>query len=162
MPYGTSFVNVGVWHGFSFLAGISANPERKCVAVDNFSQFGGPKTEFLARFNKIKSPIHTFHEMDYEEYFARKHDGPIGFYIYDGEHSYQNQMRGLEVAEPFFAEGCVIMVDDTNDPEPRQATLDFISKNSKRYEILFKYSTITNAHPTFWNGITLFKFRNTM
>lgn len=156
MPAGTAFVNVGVWHGFSFLAGIAANPDRPCVAIDNFSQFGGPKAEFLGRFDALKSPLHAFHEMDYEDYFATTHRGPIGFYIYDGEHSYRNQLRGLEAAEPFFADGCVVLVDDTNDPEPRQATLDFIARRSGRYKLLFDRTTAGNGHPTFWNGVMLF------
>lgn len=156
MPPDTAFVNVGVWHGFSFLAGIANNPDRQCIAVDNFSQFGGPKDEFIDRYHMIKSNSHFFHEMDYEQYFSSIHREQIGFYIYDGEHSYSNQLRGLEAAEPFFAKGCVILVDDTNDAEPRQATLDFIARYPGRYRMIFDQSTAMNGHPTFWNGILMF------
>lgn len=156
MPPDAAFVNVGLWHGFSFLAGLVGNPDRRCVGIDNFSQFGGPRGEFLRRYEARRSPLHEFHEMDYEEYFARTHRGPIGFYIYDGEHSYRNQLRGLEAAEPFLASGCVVMVDDTNDAEPRQATLDFVSRHPGRYQMLFERRTAANGHPTFWNGITIF------
>src|SRR5688572_4834609 len=34
------FVNVGVWNGFSYLAGLAHNPDVKCIGVDNFSEFG--------------------------------------------------------------------------------------------------------------------------
>jgi len=156
MPPDTSFVNVGLWHGFSFLAGLAGNPDRRCVGIDNFSQFGGPKAEFLARFEAVRSPRHEFHEMDYEAYFAAVHQGPIGFYIYDGEHSYRNQLRGLEAAEPFFAPGCVVLVDDTNDDEPRQATLDFVNRHPGRYRMVFDRRTGVNGHPTFWNGVMAF------
>lgn len=156
MPSGTAFVNVGVWHGFSFLAGIVNNPDRECIAIDNFSQFGGPKDEFMARLHSIRSNNHYFHEMDYKLYFSTIHRAPIGFYIYDGEHSYHNQLHGLEAAEPFFAKGCVILVDDTNDFEPRQATLDFIARHPNRYRMIFNQSTANNGHPTFWNGIIIF------
>jgi hypothetical protein len=156
MPAGTAFVNVGVWHGFSALSGIANNPDKKCVLIDNFSQFGGPREEFLARFAAHKSPNHEFHEMDYERYFAEVHRGPIGFYIYDGEHSYQNQLRGLEAAEPFFSDECVILVDDTNDDEPRRATLDFMNRTPGRYRLLFDRKTLLNGHPTFWNGVMIF------
>lgn len=157
MPNATKFVNVGVWHGYSFLAGIVSNKNRECVAIDNFSQFGNPKIEFMKRFDLIKSPNHYFYETNYENYFANIHSGLIGFYIYDGDHIYQEQMRGLEVAEPFFATGCVILVDDTNDPEPRQATLDFINRHPTRYRILFDHKTLGNGHPTHWNGVMIFQ-----
>jgi hypothetical protein len=156
LPAEAAFVNVGAWHGFSFLAGIASNPDRRCVCIDNFSQFGGPREEFLARFEARRSPRHEFHEIDYEEYFAKVHRGPIGFYIYDGEHSYRNQLRGLEAAEPFFADRCAVLVDDTNDPEPRRATMDFIGRHPGRYRLVLDRKTGCNGHPTYWNGILLF------
>jgi hypothetical protein len=153
MPADTAFVNVGVWHGFTFLAGMAGNAARRCVGVDNFSEFGDPKDAFLARFDRRKSPSHSFYEMDYADYFAKRHDGPIGVYLYDGEHGYENQRRGLETAEHFFAPGCVILVDDTNLPEPRRATLDFMAAHPGRYRILLDRTTCANGHPTFWNGL---------
>ena len=157
MPEGTAFVNVGAWHGFTFLSGIVNNPDRRCVCIDNFSQFGGPREEFLARFEAVKSERHAFFEVDYEQYFAATHQGPIGCYIYDGEHSYRNQLRGLETAEPFFTPGCVVLVDDTNQEEPRQATCDFMARRPGQYEVLLDKRTCSNQHPTFWNGIMVLR-----
>lgn len=147
------FLNVGVWNGFTFLAGLVGNNEKRCIGVDNFSQFGGPAEQFLARFSKYKGANHSFYDMDYSEYFSQCHSGKIGFYIYDGEHSYDNQLRGLELAEPFFAEDCVILVDDTNWEAPRQATLDFVSQSRNEYRVLLDQCTLHNGHPTLWNGI---------
>ena len=157
MPRDAAFVNVGVWHGFTFLAGMAGNRERRCIGVDDFSQFGGPRDAFLARFERHRSACHAFHEMDYRAYFAERHEGSIGVYLYDGEHSYDNQLRGLETAEPFFAPGCVIVVDDTNLAEPRRATLDFMARRPGRYDILLDRTTAGNAHPTFWNGLLVFQ-----
>lgn len=157
MDPGTAFVNVGVWNGFTLLAGMAGNPDKVCVGIDNFSQFGGPRDAFLERFSRLKSINHQFYDMDYEEYFRTVHQGPIGFYIYDGEHSYRNQLKGLQVAEPFFSRQCMVLVDDTNADEPREATLDFISKSSFKYEILFDVTTSRNGHPTFWNGVMLLR-----
>lgn len=153
MPSDAKFVNVGAWHGFTFLAGISSNPDKQAVCVDNFSQFGGPREEFLERFRAASSSRHSFHEMDYEHYFASVHQGAIGVYIYDGEHSYRNQLRGLEIAEPFFVSGTIILVDDTNEEDPRKATLDFISRRPGEYVFLHDMKTSCNGHPTFWNGL---------
>lgn len=151
------FVNVGVWHGFTLLAGIVGNPEKKCVGVDNFSQFGGPRSEFLKRFEQIKSGNHTFYDMDYVDYFSTVHRDPIGFYIYDGGHEYGDQLKGLRLAEPFFSKNCVVLVDDVNWPEPRNATLDFISQSSNQYRVLLDVATPGNCHPTFWNGVLVFE-----
>jgi len=39
MPKDLVFINVGVWYGFSFFCGIVNNPNKKCVGVDNFTEF---------------------------------------------------------------------------------------------------------------------------
>jgi len=149
------FVNVGVWHGFTFLAGIINNPNKRCIGVDNFSQLGAPREQFIKRYNIHKSPRHHFYDVDYKEYFLNIHTGKIGFYMYDGDHSYENQLEGLRIVEPFFSEDCVILVDDTNWVEPRQATIDFIAKSSYRYQILLDETTLFINHPTLWNGIMI-------
>lgn len=159
MPAGQAFVNVGVWNGYTLLAGMAGNPEADCVGIDDFSQFGGPREEFLHRFEGARSQRHAFFEMDYRDYFAGVHDRPIGVYLYDGEHSYDNQLRGLVAAEPFFADGCVLVVDDTNLEEPRQATLDFMARHEDRYEILADVRTGDVRHPTFWNGLLVLRKR---
>ena len=153
MPDDQVFVNVGVWNGFTLLAGMIGNSNKACIGVDNFSQFGGPRDDFHARFERYRSLRHRFYDMDYSEYFSAFHKGPIGVYIYDGDHTYENQLRGLQLAEPFFVEGCLIFVDDTNWPEPRQATLSFIDQNPHEYRIVFDAGTSGNGHPTFWNGV---------
>lgn len=157
MPDDGCFINVGVWHGFSLLAGMAGNTQKKCIGVDNFSQFGGPRDHFLKRFEQYKSSKHCFYDMDYLEYFSNVHNDPISFYIYDGDHSYKNQLKGLQIAEPFFSRDCLILIDDTNWHEPRQATLDFIGNSSCKYMIVLDATTFCEMHPTLWNGIMIFQ-----
>jgi hypothetical protein len=152
-----AFVNVGVWNGFTFLSGVAHNPEIKCVGVDNFSQFGGPREAFLERFNRLKSPNHFFYDMDYLEYFKQEHQGKIGFYIYDGGHKYEDQLKGLQVAEPYFSDNCLILVDDTNWDEPRDATYDFMKQSKNQYKVLLDKKTARNGHLTYHNGIIVFQ-----
>ncbi|PWU24938.1 MAG: hypothetical protein C5B48_03855 [Candidatus Rokuibacteriota bacterium] len=152
-----AFVNVGVWNGFSFLCGLRGNAERLCVGVDNFSEFEGPRDAFLERFEQSKGPAHAFYDMDYQDYFARQHHSPIGLYFYDGDHAYEHQLRGLQTAEPFFTDDCVVVVDDTNWEEPRQATLDFMVQSDRDYALLLDARTADQVHPSFWNGVIVFQ-----
>ena len=111
----------------------------------------------MARLEKHRAPMHRFFDMDYQEYFATQHEAPIGLYFYDGNHDYEHQLRGLEVAEPFFTDDCVVLVDDTNWGRPHQATLDFIAQSDREYEILVDVQTSDGSHPTFWNGVMVFQ-----
>ena len=118
MPPDQVYLNVGVYAGFTFLAGMLDNPERRCVGVDNFSRPAGKG--FLRRFEQMKGPAHRFYEMDYLDYFDRIHNESLGVYVYDGAHAYEHQVKGLTRAEPHFADDWIVIVDDTNWEEPRR------------------------------------------
>lgn len=155
MDPGHAFVNVGVWNGFTFLAAMAANGEKACIGVDNFSEFGGPKQDFLARFVEHRTPSHRFFDRDYVDFFAAGLDRPLGVYLYDGEHGYENQYRGLMIADPFYAEDAIVIVDDTNLDRARDATLQFCADSRLDWEVVFDRRTASARHPTLWNGLMI-------
>lgn len=152
------FLNIGVWHGFSLLSSFLMAPDLPCIGVDNFSEFydeyKDPRQIFLQHYEKFRQhPQHKFFEMDYRTYF-KQHNQAIGVYFYDGPHTYADQLLGLELADPFLIPFAYVLVDDTNDPPAREATLAFVKKNPA-YQILADIRTANNSHPTFWNGLML-------
>lgn len=154
LPPGQIYLNIGVWHGFTLFAGMLLAPEVPCVGVDNFSEFGGPRDVFFQNWERFQSgPHQQFYEMDYQAYF-QQHTAPIGLYFYDGAHDYANQYQALVLADPFLAPGALILVDDTNFAEPRQATLDFL-RATPGYQLLGDLPTAMMHHPTFWNGLMI-------
>lgn len=155
MDPGHAFVNVGVWNGFTFLAAMAGNEEKTCLGVDNFSEFGGPKADFLERFVGRRTPSHRFFDQDYVDFFAAGLDRPLGVYLYDGEHSYENQYRGLMIADPFYAEDAIVIVDDTNLERAREATLKFAEDSRLEWEVVFDRRTASMRHPTLWNGLMI-------
>ena len=173
IPDDSCYLNVGIWCGYSFLAGMVGNPSKRCIGVDNFSLFApGAKREsihaLLAGACNTWSPTSCVYEQDYAEYLTTTHTQPIGLYFYDGNHDYAHQLRGLQLAEPFFTDDAIVLVDDTNWPGPRQATLDFLAASPHTYRMLLDQRTykdrthpthaaIGSTHPTFWNGIMLFQ-----
>ena len=159
LPDGQQYVNVGVWHGYSLLAGMVGNPDKLCSGVDNFSQLGSPRNEFRDRLIKFGGPNHSFFDMGFEDYFKEYNKTPIGFYFYDGDHSYTSQLEGLKAAEPFFTDDCLIMVDDTNYKYPYQATMDFIAQIGNEYEVIFDKMTENPRDPIWWNGIMIIQKR---
>lgn len=162
MPYNLSYVNVGVWHGFSLLSGMVGNPNKKCIGIDNFSQFGGPREEFMSRFNNLQTNVHEFYDMDYKLYFSSIEDGTkqplsIGLYFYDGAHDYSSQLNGLYLADKYILSGGYILVDDTNWPDPYNATLDFLKGTNGSYQLILDQKTAYNGHPTYWNGLMILR-----
>jgi hypothetical protein len=165
MPPDQTYVNVGTWQGFTLFAGMLGNPTRRCIGVDDFSEqwpeFGPVRERFLRRFEDWRSPVHEFVDSDYVDYFENVHRGPIGVYLYDAEHSFENQLRGLEVAEPHFADGCLILIDDAYAPAPRAATESFMASRPGAYEVVLDRPVASKGHPTFWNGFLILRRRPT-
>jgi hypothetical protein len=157
MSVGHAYLNIGVWNGFTLLAGMAQNPNKTCIGVDNFSHKDSPRSTFLKRFERAHGPNHHFHEADFRKYLSDSHKEPLGVYLFDGPHTYEDQLDGLTLAEPYFAKGCVVLVDDTNWPQVREANLDFIKNSAYEYKMLLDVQTPRTGHPTFWNGMMLFE-----
>lgn len=155
MPEGSCYLNIGVWHGYTLFAGMVGNPERHCIGVDNFSQFGGPRASFLRRFASLRSPLHEFHDADWREYM-RTHRTPVGVFFYDASHDCESQYEALKAAHPHLISGAIVIVDDWNWGGPREGTERFRSE-FPGYEVIFEQRTSCNAHPTFWNGIVVLR-----
>lgn len=150
-----AYVNIGVWNGFTLLAGMVGNGEKRCIGVDNFSKFGGPKDQFMAEFQKYKSRNHSFYECDYKDYFTNMHSGSIGAYFYDGDHSEENQCEGLSVAEEYFSKNAVVIIDDFNRPDVVLGTNRYIQKTKLKFRLICDFKTANDGHPTFWDGLAI-------
>ena len=50
------YLEIGTWKG-STLCSAMCNNKMKCVAIDNWSQFNGPKNEFLKNLINLKVKI---------------------------------------------------------------------------------------------------------
>ena len=157
MPAGSAYLNIGVWHGYTLLAGMAAGPDRTCIGVDDFSEYGGPEEAFRTRFEALATERHHFHAMDFRRYLQDVHEGPVGLYYYDGPNSYRDELDGLALAEPFLVEGSHILLDDTNWADRHRAARDFVKASPHDYEVVFDRRTAYNKHLTFWNGLTILR-----
>ena len=153
------YLNIGVWKGFSLISGM-INTNCEVIGIDNFSQFNGPKKSFLQNFNKHKKINHYFYEEDYITFFKKfeKQSKFIDFYFYDGEHSYDNQYKNLQIADQFLKSESLVLIDDINFDEVYSGTMDFINNTNSKYKILKEIKTANNhCHPSYWNGIIILK-----
>ena len=152
------YLNIGCWKGFTLISGM-INTSCKVIGVDNFSQFDGPKNEFYLNFEKYQNKQkHSFFDEDYKVFFKNfeKKNQKIGFYYYDGEHSYKNQYENLDIADNFLDKGSIVLIDDINFIDVEKGTKDFLNKTHSEYKVLKEIKTANNhCHPSFWNGIMI-------
>ena len=71
----------------------------------------------------------------------------------------RTRLKGLQVAEPFFAPDCVVLVDDTNFT--RHVTPFRLHRAEPKFlPCAARPRTRSNAHPTLWNGVVVLQRTN--
>ncbi len=158
MPEDQVYLNIGCLFGYSLYAGMLSNSNKICIGVDDFSDSSGGSRAFHSLWNLMKrfNQKSKFYEMDYKNYLNNIHKEQIGVYYYDAIHTFADQYRALDVAEKFFAPGCVVLIDDINCIDPKNATDQFLKERGNLYETLFIANTAGNGHITWWNGLYVF------
>ena len=123
------YLEVGSWMGSTLCSAIHGN-KVKAVAIDNWSEFGGPKESFLKNVERFATPeVHvTFVEADFRTIDFSRLPGLFNVYLFDGPHDAIDQYQGLSMALPCLDDRFVFIVDDWNWGRVRDGTLAAISK----------------------------------
>lgn len=157
------YLEIGSWKGSSVCSAM-CNNNAKVVCVDNWSQFGGPKEEFLKNFEKFKGDNDAlFIEED-----CYKLDVSIlpkfNIYMYDGGHNFNDQSMALTYYYDCLDDIFIFIVDDWNCQCIRDGTYDGITKCNLKVlyqkEIRLTWDDSHTPDPeaktTWWNGMCVF------
>lgn len=163
----TRYLEIGSWKGSSTAAAMCQNTMDTCIAIDNWSEFGGPKQEFIEVFNRFKGSNNaSFIESDCwnTELIESLKQHKFNIYMYDGYHSEEAQYNALMKYLPCLDDTFIWVVDDWNAPEVRNGTERAIRDSGTR--VLWKQETRLTwndshteanlAKTTWWNGIAVF------
>jgi hypothetical protein len=122
------YLEVGSWAGSTLCSAINGNSVR-AAAIDNWSQFGGPKDQFLANLQEYRTTraYVNFIEMDFRQ-VDYSGLGPFNVYLFDGPHMKEDQYDGLRLAQPALDDLFVLIVDDWNWLQVREGTQEAIVK----------------------------------
>ena len=165
------YLEIGSWKGSTLCAAMFQNAMR-CVAIDNWSQFGGPKNEFLINFNKFQGDNEaSFIEKDCWEVDVRE-IGPFNIYLYDGAHPEDCQVKALDHYLPCLDKQFIYLVDDWNFIGVRKGTMRGIENNDLTVHLHVEIRTTQNnksawkqrpphkshQHSDWHNGLSVFVF----
>jgi hypothetical protein len=116
------YLEIGSWKGSTICSAINNN-KCKATCIDNWSEFNGPKIEFLSNiqsftnkevdFNFIER---SFRDIDYSSI------GRYNVYMFDGPHEERDQYDGVVLTQAALDEQYILIVDDWNWPEVRRGT----------------------------------------
>mgnify|MGYP003440226454 CR=1 FL=1 len=154
------YLEIGTWKGSSVCSAMCGNAAT-VVCIDNWSEFGGPKGEFLGNFNRYKGDnAASFIEQDCFTVDVTRLP-KFNIYMYDGNHTSDSHYRALEHFLPCLDETFIFIVDDWNWDYVRAGTNKAIT--DLQLQVLYEHEirhTSDNSHTprdfakaNWWNGI---------
>ena len=154
------YVEVGCYKGASIVGAARGNSRAKIFACDNFSKFDGTAEILQGNLDRHAPGQVRFYNMESRDFLREAPWRParIGAYFYDGGHSFADQFEGLQYALPSLADDALVIIDDTNKREARAADALF-ARMVPGFELVLDLRTPRNHHPTWWNGVQVFRFR---
>jgi hypothetical protein len=145
----TNYLEIGCWKGSTFIASMFGNNPTisSGIAIDNWSEYGGPKVNFLDNCAKFLSANnYTFHENDCFAIDVKSIcKYPVNVYFYDGAHTELDQELAFTYYDAVFDDLFVAVVDDWNHLPVPLGTRNAFKK--LEYQILFE-----TVLPARWNG----------
>tara|TARA_B100001059_G_scaffold91872_1_gene90831 strand:- start:867 stop:1493 length:627 start_codon:yes stop_codon:yes gene_type:complete len=153
------YLEVGSYKGSSICSAM-CNNNMTCLAIDNWSEFGNNRDEFLNNFNKFKGNNNaSFIEKDCWDVDVST-IGKFNIYMYDGNHTQDSHYKALNHYLPCLDNEFIYLVDDWNEEEVRNGTFQSIKDNN----CIVKYQKEINTGATggwgvpyeWWNGIAIF------
>jgi hypothetical protein len=132
------------------------NNSAKITCIDNWSEFGGPKGEFLENFNNFKANNNAdFIESDCFKVDVSKLS-KFNIYMYDGNHTENSHYNALLYFLDCLDRTFIFLVDDWNWVDVRNGTRNAIKKLNLKimYEKEIFTSDLNKPEPlNWWNGI---------
>jgi len=143
---GLNYLEVGCWRGSTCCSVLSNNKMGICYIVDDFSLF----SDFTQRQNKqfIHAKDELIHNVNtfggdndctlIENDFFKidiQNLPPINMYLFDGNHTYEDQYKALKFALPAMAKRFLFIVDDYEWPSVKKGTQDSLKDLIKDNQI---------------------------
>jgi len=158
------YLEIGTWKGSSVCSAMYKNNCKNIICIDNWSQFNGPKDEFINNFNKFKGTNNASFIEDDCFNIDISNFPKFNIFLYDGEHSFESHYKALLHYYDCLDNIFIFIVDDWNWSDVREGTYKAIEDLNliKLYEkeIRLTWDNSCTSEPelslTWWNGICVF------
>ena len=154
------YLEIGTWKGSSVCSAMCGN-RASVLCIDNWSEFEGPKEEFMTNFFNYKGENDAlFVEADCFQVDVSNFP-KFNVYLYDGEHSEDSHYKALLHYISCLDDIFIFIVDDWNWQTVRDGT--FSSFEKLNLKVLFEkeirlthddtHTPAAYAKQSWWNGI---------
>jgi hypothetical protein len=153
------YLEIGSYKGSTACAALCNNKMKYFVCIDDWSEFGNNKDEFIHNFNNYKGNNNAYYiENDCFKLDKTIFKEKINVYMYDAHHSTESHYNALQYYYDVLDDIFIFIVDDWNWQNIRKATLKAIKdlnlKIVHKIEIRLDKDNVCNEDMTeFYNGL---------
>lgn len=152
-----NYLEIGVWKGSTAVASLYGNTDKlKYWVIDNWCQFGGPRTEFVTNcLTHLKTQPKLIDEDCFGFDPLKRGINNVDVYFYDGEHEEVDQYKALTHYYAAMNDSFVFVVDDWSWPKPKAGTYKAIADLNLKIEKKIEFDGET-GYANWWNGCGIF------
>jgi protein O-GlcNAc transferase len=152
---GEHYVEAGTFRGTSLISAALGN-DASLVALDDWSMGDGGRAE-LDRNLERHGVRATILDGDAFETLRAGIPSPVGAYYYDAGHSYEQQLAGMQLVEPYLASPALVIVDDTDWERVGRAIDDYLAAQPRATEI-FRADGKAAGRPEWYEGVRVLRW----
>jgi len=110
-----NYLEIGCWKGSTLISALFKNNVQNYWAIDNFSEFGSPKNEFIQNFSKILNCNPNLIDKDFTSFNPIDYGiKDVNVYFYDGYHMGRCQELALSHYINSLQDEFIYICDDWN------------------------------------------------
>ncbi len=134
------YLEIGSWKGSTVITALFGNT-CKALCIDNWSDFGGPKYEFLQNLqdfqieDRVEFIEEDFRNVDYCNI------GSFDIFFYDGPHEEIDHYDGILIPQPAMKQEYFLIVDDWNWLQVRIGTIRALSDSNSTIQFAIEILT---------------------
>ncbi len=154
---GTNYLEIGVWKGSTFISALFGNEANisSAIAMDNWSEFKGPRKNFLANCARfLPNSSYLFYSEDcFQVNLEPIFHQPVNIYLYDGAHTALAQELAFTYYDSILDDTFIAIVDDWNHLPAQEGTRAAFKKLN--YHILYEIilpARYNGDREIWWNG----------
>jgi hypothetical protein len=162
----TSYLEIGVWKGSTFISSLYQNSTsiKQAIAIDNWSEFSGPKNEFTKNCHKFlaDTPFKFYSVDSFNNNVLNNLKNPINVYFYDGNHDVFAHELAFTFYDKFLDDVFIAIVDDWNWDQVKRGTKNAFE--NLKYQVLYesqRFSKGNGDKVNWWNGFYIAVVRKT-
>lgn len=153
-----NYLEIGIWKGSTFISALYGNSFEFALGIDNGSEFGNAEFERNQNTRQLLTDLNRIRFINRDCFELNPYDlgRTFNVYFYDGNHSYDSQVRAFTHYNPVLRSPFIAIVDDYNWLAVENGTKDAFS--TLGYKVVDDWELRTNMEgdpDSYWNGLYL-------